>query len=208
MKALIQMMGHPPEALEVLLVQFVNLKRGEEQVSMSTRAGEFVALSDVLQEVGRDATRFFLLTRRCDSHLDFDLELAKKASLENPVYYVQYAHARICGIMAYARRRLPWWRRLTAPALDALTEPAERVLIRELFQFPLVVEACARALEPHGLTVYLQRLAEAFHIFYSKQRVIGEGVAVSRARLALVGATRWVLANGLALLGVSAPHRM
>jgi arginyl-tRNA synthetase len=124
------------------------------------------------------------------------------------VYYVQYAHARIWSIIAYARTQIPWTKRWGRVDLGRLGEPEERLLLRQVFQFPLVVSACAQALEPHGMTTYLQRLAELFHVFYTKHRVISEDVPLSRARLALIGATRWVLANGLGLLGISAPRRM
>jgi len=172
---------------------------------MSKREGEFVTFREVLDEVGVDATRFFYLMRTMGSHLDFDLELAKTQSQENPVYYVQYAHARICSILA--KVRLPWWKRLR-PSLRLVVAPEELLLMRALFQYPIVLQVCAAALEPQGLTVYLRKLAETFHVFYTKHRVISEDTALSAARLALVQATRHVLANGLGILGISAPCRM
>ena len=208
LKAAVTALGLPAERLVIRIVQLVTLSRKGTPVPMSKRQGEFVTFREVLDEVGVDATRFFYLMRTMDSHLDVDLELAKSQSNENPVYYVQYAHARIWSIVAYARTRIPWTKRWGRSDLNRLVEPAERRLIRQLFQFPIVVGACAAALEPHGLTTYLQRLAELFHVFYDTHRVISEDVALSRARLALIGATRWVLANGLGLLGVSAPTRM
>lgn len=208
MKALIQMMGYPPDALEVLLVQFVSLKRGEEQVSMSTRAGEFVTLSDVLQEVGRDATRFFLLTRRSDSHLDFDLELAKKASLENPVYYVQYAHARICSVFKQAEERAVPLPDPKTTDLSLLTLPEEWDLIKAVLAFPDLVEGAATALEPHRLTFYLVDLAGTFHSYYNHHRILSDDPALTAARLHLVTCIRQVLRCALRLLGVSAPETM
>ncbi|MBI4354601.1 MAG: arginine--tRNA ligase [Candidatus Omnitrophica bacterium] len=207
-KAAVAALGFPAERLIVRIVQLVTLSRQGKPVPMSKREGEFVTFREVLDEVGVDATRFFYLMRTMESHLDFDLDLAASQSQDNPVYYVQYAHARIWSILSYARRQVPWWRRLGPPQRSRLTEPEERLLLRQLVQFPMITEACARALEPQGLTVYLQRLAELFHVFYTKHRVVTEDIARSRARLALVDATRIVLANGLHLLGVSAPRRM
>jgi len=208
LKAAVTALGLPADQLVIRIVQLVTLSRKGSPVPMSKRQGEFVTFREVLDEVGVDATRFFYLMRTMDSHLDFDVELAKSQSQENPVYYVQYAHARICSILAYAHTQLPWWQRLRAVDLSRLGAEEERLLLRELFQFPLVVASCARALEPHGLTSYLQRLAERFHVFYTKHRVVTEDVPRSLARLATVRATRQVLANGLGLVGVSAPRRM
>jgi len=143
--------------------------------------------------------------RTMESHLDFDLDLAKSQSQDNPVYYVQYAHARICSILA--KVRLPWWVRIR-PNLRLLSEPEEQLLMRRLFQYPTILRLCAEAFEPHGLTGYLRKLAEDFHVFYTKHRVITDDTQRSAARLALIQATRTVCANGLGLLGVSAPRRM
>ena len=206
--ACVSALGFPAERLTVKIVQLVTLSRHGKPVPMSKRQGEFVTFREILDEVGVDATRFFYLIRTMESHLDFDLDLAKSQSNDNPVYYVQYAHARICSILGYARRQLPWWKRVGPVALERLQEPEERLLMRQLLQFPMVLASCAQALEPHGLTTYLQRLAEQFHIFYDRHRVITGDVALSRARLALIEATRWVLANGLGVLGISAPKRM
>jgi len=208
LKAAMKALGFPAERLVVRIVQLVTLSRHGEPIPMSKRQGEFVTFREILDEVGVDATRFFYLMRTTDSHLDFDLDLAKSQSQENPVYYVQYAHARIWSILTYARQRLPWTARLGPVDLSRLTEAEERLVLRQLFQFPLVVHLCAQALEPHGLTTYLQKLAELFHVFYTQHRVVTEDLALSRARLLLVNATRWVLHNGLGLLGVSAPRRM
>ena len=204
-KAAVAALGLPADRLVVRIVQLVTLSRHGKPVPMSKRQGEFVTFREVLDEIGSDATRFFFLMRTMESHLDVDLDLAKSQSQENPVYYVQYAHARICSILA--KERLPWRARLR-PDLGRLREPEERLLMRWLFQYPVVLHLCAEALEPHGLTGYLRRLAECFHVFYTKHRVIGEDVRLSAARFALIKATRHVLENGLGILGVSAPSRM
>ncbi len=205
LKAAVSALGLPAERLTVRIVQLVTLSRQGKPVPMSKRQGEFVTLREVLDEVGVDATRFFFLMRTMESHLDVDLELAKSRSQDNPVYYVQYAHARICSILA--KEGLPWQvpRR---PNLSLLDAEEERLLMRLLFQYPVVLQLCADALEPHGLTVYLRKLAETVHVFYTKHRVLSDDPVRSAARLALVRATRQVLANGLGILGISAPHRM
>jgi arginyl-tRNA synthetase len=205
LKAAVAALGYPPDRLVIRIVQLVTLSRQGRPVPMSKRQGEFVTFREVLDEVGVDATRFFYVMRTMESHLEFDLELAKTQSQDNPVYYIQYAHARICSILG--KERLPWRHKLR-PNLRLLQEPEEQLLMRVLFQYPIMLRLCAAALEPHGLTVYLRRLAETFHVFYTKHRVISEHAALSAARLALVQATRHVLANGLGILGVSAPRRM
>ncbi len=203
-KAAMSALGLSPARLDVRIVQLVTLSRRGTPVPMSKRQGEFVTFREILDEVGVDASRFFFLMRTMDSHLDFDLELAKAQSQDNPVYYVQYAHARICSILA----KVPWHWRCHPARLERLTEPEAGLVSRLLFQYPMVLHICAVSREPHGLTTYLRRLAEAFHVFYTKHRVIGEDRGQSIARLALVRATRQVLANGLGVLGVSAPQRM
>ena len=208
LKALVQMMNHPPEALEILLVQLVNLKRGEEQISMSTRAGKFASLSEVLEEVGADATRFFLLTRRCDSHLDFDMELAKKASNENPVYYVQYAHARICSVFKQAAERGISLPDPKTADLSPLKLPEEWVLIKAILGFPDLVEGAAKTLEPHRLTFYLVDLVGTFHSYYNHHRIISDDPALTAARLYLVTCLGQVLRCALRILGISAPETM
>jgi len=205
LKASAAALGFPADRLSIRIVQLVTLSRQGKPVPMSKREGEFVTFRDVLEEVGVDATRFFYLMRTMDSHLDFDLGLAKTQSQENPVYYIQYAHARICSILS--KDQLPWWRKLR-PDLRLLKEPEAQLLMRVLFQYPMMLKVCAAAWEPHGLTVYLRKLAETFHVFYTQHRVIGEPPAVSAARLVLIRATRQVLANGLGILGISAPARM
>ncbi|MBI3324199.1 MAG: arginine--tRNA ligase [Candidatus Omnitrophica bacterium] len=207
-KAALTALGLPAERMTIRIVQLVTLSRGGGPVPMSKRQGEFVTFREIMDEVGVDATRFFYLMRTMDSHLDFDLELAKSQSQENPVYYVQYAHARIWSILARFRQQVPFSGRREPVDLSLLVEPEERLLMRQLFLFPIAVQICAQALEPHGLSVYLQRLAEIFHVFYTKHRVVTDNLPRSCARVRLVRATRWVLANGLSLLGVSAPKRM
>jgi arginyl-tRNA synthetase len=205
-KAAMAALGLSAERLDIRIVQLVTLSRGGKPVPMSKRQGEFVTFNEILDEVGVDATRFFYLMRTMDSPLDFDLELATSQSQDNPVYYIQYAHARICSILAKAR--LPWWLRFRTD-FGRLREPEERLLMHRLFQYPIVLRMCALSCEPHGVTVYLRKLAESFHVFYTKHRVIGEDRARSAARLSLVRATRQVLAiNGLGVLGISAPSRM
>jgi arginyl-tRNA synthetase len=204
-KSAMTALGLPAETLDVRIVQLVTLTRAGKPVPMSKRQGEFVTFHEILDEVGVDATRFFYLMRTMESPLDFDLELAKSQSQDNPVYYVQYAHARICSILAKAAP--PWWARFRTD-MTRLKEPEERLLMHWLFQYPRILRACAQACEPHGVTVYLRKLAESFHVFYGKHRVISEDAGLSAARSALVRATRQVLANGLGLLGVSAPNRM
>jgi len=204
-KAAVAALGLSPEQLTVRIVQLVTLSRQGKPVAMSKRQGEFVTFREVMDEVGVDATRFFFLMRTMESHLDFNLDLAKSQSQENPVYYIQYAHARICSILAKAT--LSWWLRFQPP-LELLQEPEERLLIRVLFQYPIVLRLSAAALEPQGVTIYLRKLAETFHVFYTKHRVISDDRKRSAARFALIRAVRDVLRNGLGLLGVSAPARM
>lgn len=205
LKAAVTALALPAERLTVRIAQLVTLSRRGKPVPMSKREGEFVTFREVMDEVGVDATRFFYLMRTMDSHLDFDLDLAKSQSQDNPVYYVQYAHARICSILA--KERLSWWAKRW-PRFELLREPEERLLMRTLFQYPLVLRLCASALEPHGITTYLRKLAESFHVFYTKHRVISVDPPLAAARLALARATRHVLSNGLGVLGVRAPERM
>jgi arginyl-tRNA synthetase len=208
MSAAVQALGHEKEALKIILVQLVNLLRDGKPAAMSTRSGEFVTLREVVDEVGRDAARYNFLMRRSDSHLDFDLELAKKQSNENPVYYVQYAHARICSILRMAAER-----GIAAPAAgeaDAslLRLPEETDLIKAITRFPEVVEGAARTLEPHRLTFYLNDLAALFHSYYNRNKVISEDDALTGARLFLVRSVLTVLKNALKMLGVSTPEKM
>lgn len=210
MKAGVQAMGRSPEDLRVILVQLVNLLRGGQPVAMSTRGGEFVTLREVIDEVGKDATRFIFLTRRTDSPLDFDLEVAKAQSNDNPVYYVQYAHARLCSIFEVAAERGVEfdWRAVGKDTLDLLSLPREYDLLKLLGEYPDVLATCARTLEPHYIPYYLHELVSLFHGYYHDNRILGDDPALTRARLCLAAAVREVIANALDLLGVTAPKKM
>ncbi|MEA5113724.1 MAG: arginine--tRNA ligase [Geobacteraceae bacterium] len=205
LKSVAQGLGRNPDDLKIVLVQLVALLRDGAPVAMSTRSGEFVTLKEVVDEVGRDAARFFFLMRRSDSQLDFDLELAKRQNSENPVYYVQYAHARICSIFESAREKglSP-----SDSTLARLGTPEEMSLIKMLSVFPEIVAGSALCFEPHRVPYYLQELAGQFHSFYNKNRVLGEDDELTSSRLYLLECTAQVLKNGLLLLGVSAPERM
>lgn len=233
MEAAVQAYGHPKERLRVVLVQMVNLLRGGKKVEMSKRAGEFITMREVMDEVGADAAKFFFLMRRSDSHLDFDLDLAKRQSAENPVYYVQYAHARLSSVFRIAQERGMSVLQPHEAALDLLKDPDELSLIRKLSDYPSVVRGSAAALEPHRITFYLQELAGLLHTFYYKHRIMpvmaeSEGTdenfvspaervvtqresvtpELSLARLAMMRQVQQVIKNGLGLLGISAPDRM
>ncbi|MBI4961936.1 MAG: arginine--tRNA ligase [Desulfomonile tiedjei] len=206
-RAAIEALGHSPDVLKVLLVQFVTLVREGQKISMSTRSGEFVTLREVLEEVGPDAARFFFLTKRCDSHLDFDLDLAKKQSRDNPVYYVQYVHARVASIFRIASER-GIDTDLTDPDLTTLSLPEEQKIMKHLADFPDMLSEAAETLEPHRVTFYLMDLAELFHAYYHDNRVLTDDPRLKKARLFLSEAVRQVVANGLGILGVTAPDRM
>ena len=208
MRAAMQALGHPPEAFEVFIVQLVTLLREGQPVRMSKRRGEFVLMEELLEEVGRDAARFTFLTRRHDSPLEFDLAVATRQSSDNPVYYVQYAHARIRSIMRQVADQgltVPGW---DAVDLTQLADPEEQALIKRLLHYPEVVRGAARALEPHRIAFWLQELAAAFHPYYKTHRVIQDDRRLMLARLALCAAVGRVAANGLDLLGVAAPETM
>ena len=193
------------EALDVALVQFVSLFRGTEKVSMSTRAGSYVTLRELRQEVGNDACRFFYLLRKQDQSLDFDLDLAKSQSNDNPVYYIQYAHARVCSVLAQ------WGgdeRSLAQAGLDALGSEREQGLAARLAAFPELVESAARDAAPHAVAFWLRDLAADFHAWYNAERLLVDDEAQKQARLALAVAVRQVVRNGLRILGVSAPESM
>jgi arginyl-tRNA synthetase len=211
-KAAIKALGYDPEILRVILLQLVKVLRGGVPVPMSKRTGEFVELREVVNEVGKDAARFLFLTRRSEAQLDFDIEVAKQQSMDNPVFYVQYAHARACSMARKAAEG-----GLSVPYDDAdvsrLTLPEELGMLKQLAVYPEMALGAALAHEPHRVTTYLQELAAAFHGYFTKykdteERVISGDRELSRARLAMVAAVRQVVANGLGLLGVSAPERM
>ncbi len=194
-----------PDRLDIVISQWVTLRRGEETIKISKRSGDIITLREVLEEVGKDACLFSFLSRSADAPIDFDLELAKRQSAENPVYYVQYAHARIAGILSHARTG----RDVEESDTSLLTHPAELTLIRKMLVLPDLVEAIARTLEPHHLPHYAQELATTFHDFYEKCRVNDDdNPDLSKARLKLVAAAKSVLATTLGLMGMSAPDRM
>ncbi len=207
-KAAVEALGHDPEAVEIRIVQFANLYRGGERAQMSTRSGEFVTLRALRDEVGADAARFFYVMRRCEQHLDFDLELAKSRSNDNPVYYVQYAHARISSVLRQCADRGMTSGVGPEAALGTLVEAEPVALMRTLARYPEVLASAARALEPHQLAAYLRELATQLHAFYNAHTFLVDDAAVRGARLSAAAATRAVLADGLALLGVSAPESM
>ena len=208
MKAAMQALGHPPDAFEVLIVQLVTLLRDGQPVRMSKRRGEFVLMEELLEEVGRDAVRFTFLTRRHDSPLPFDLALATRQSAENPVYYVQYAHARIKSIDKQVAEQGIVVPPLGEVDLSPLRAGEELAIIKRLVQYPEVVKGAAHALEPHRLAYWLQELAGGFHPYYKTHRVIQDDRRLMHARLALCAGVGRVIRNGLELLGVSAPESM
>jgi arginyl-tRNA synthetase len=235
MEAVVQAFGYPRDRLRVVLVQMVNLLRGGEKVEMSKRAGEFITMREVMDEVGADAAKFFFLMRRSDSHLDFDLDLAKQRSADNPVFYVQYAHARMASLFRVTQERGITVPKAADADLRVLDHPDEFAIIRKLSAYPSVVQASAANLEPHRLTFYLQELAGLLHTFYFKHRILPPAVEpdpadterflkesdgranrqretitpeVTAARLVLMRQVQTVLRNGLGLLGISAPERM
>ncbi|MCZ6827538.1 MAG: arginine--tRNA ligase [Gammaproteobacteria bacterium] len=201
--------GQPAESLEVRLMQFVALFRGGEKVQMSTRSGDFVTLRELRREVGNDAARFFYVLRSNDQHLDFDLELAKSHSSDNPVYYIQYAHARICSVMQQmSDKGFDWQAERAWNHLEKLNEQHEKALIVSLSRYPEVISLSAKNRAPHTLAHYLRDLANDFHTYYNAHTFLVEDQDLRDARIALIVAVRQVIANGLALLGVSAPESM
>ena len=205
MKAVVGALGIAPERLQVIISQMVTLRRGEELVRISKRSGDIITLHEVIDEVGTDACRFFFLSRSADSQMDFDLELAKKESPDNPVYYVQYAHARIASVLRLAQQRGINW---GDGDVSLLTTEPELTLIRKMLLLPEIVEIVARTLEPHHLTYYAQDLATVFHSFYKQCRIISQDEVLTTARLRLVEAAKLVLAKTLYLMGMTAPEKM
>ena len=203
LKAACQALGYDKDKLSILISQLVSLHRDKKPVAMSTRQGEFVTLRQVIAEVGRDAGRFFFIMRRTDSHLDFDLELAKQKTMDNPVYYIQYAHARISSVINFSGENKP-----DAKNLSLLNKPEEINIIKTLMQFPGILETSARNLEPYTLLAYLQGLASLFHSYYNSHRIVTDDKSLTSARLLLAKAIKTVLFNGLSLLGVSTPEKM
>jgi len=208
LKAVIQALGYPPDHLKVLLVQMVTLLRRGKPVQMSKRAGEFVTLREVMEEVGSDTTKFIFLTRRPDSHLEFDLEAAKEQSAENPVYYVQYANARINSIFGHAKEKGIKGEDFAEVDLSLLSAPEELRMIKKLLMYPMTFVGAVTSHEPHRITFFLQELTGLFHPYYNKYKVVTDDVELSRARLALCEAIRIVVKDGLEILGLGAPERM
>ncbi len=208
-KAALQAMGDDPAKLDVLLVQFAILYKGGERMQMSTRSGEFVTLRELRQEVGNDAARFFYVTRKCEQHMDFDLDLAKSQSADNPVYYIQYAHARVCSVLRQlSEKNLARDTARGTANLHLLHEEHEQSLLITLSRYPEVVETAALSHEPHLVAHYLREVAYEFHTYYNSHQFLVDSAELRDARLNLIEATRQVIRNGLALLGVSAPESM
>jgi arginyl-tRNA synthetase len=195
----------PPGYPDYVMHSMVRVMRGGEEVKISKRAGSYVTLRDLLDWVGRDAVRFFLLSRRADADFVFDIDLARAQTEENPVYYVQYAHARVCSVFGQ-------WKgnpvELSAADLSRLTNEKEFALARRIGEFPDLVAEAARELSPHSITFYLRSLAAEFHSYYNAERILVDDEALRMARLALCAAVRQTLASGLSLIGVSAPEKM
>jgi len=208
-KAAVEALGYDKEILKILIVQLATLYRGGRPVKLSTRRGETLTLKEVVEEIGRDVTLYFLLSRKLDSHLDFDLELAKKQSMDNPVYYIQYAYARIYSILDFAaEKNIVIDNNPSEEVLKYLKEEEEKALIRTIAQFPRIVKIIAITLDPSLLTVYLHDLASKFHSFYDKHRVVTDSIPETRARLYLCIGLKHILSKGLALLGISSPQKM
>ncbi|MCK4597477.1 arginine--tRNA ligase, partial [bacterium] len=208
MRSAVEALGIDASRLDLRIIQQVNLLRGGKPVKMSKRAGSIITMRELVKEVGTDVARFFFLMRRLESHLDFDMDVAVEQSEENPVYYVQYAHARISSILKHAKDQ-----GVTLPAIEdvklsLLNKKEELDLIKEIILLPEVILGAARSLEPHRLTVYLRDVATAFHLFYHKYRVVTDNAGLTVARLALIKATQVVLKNALKLIGISAPTHM
>lgn len=203
LKAAIEALGYESKRLEVLIVQLTTLYKNGQPLKMSTRAGEFVSLRELIDEVGSDAARFFFLMRKCNSHLDFDTELAKERSQDNPVFYLQYAHARIASLLHYSERTVK-----TDVDLNYFKEPDEFEMIKLLHEFPHVVAQSAIVREPHRIVEYLKDVAALFHRFYAHHRVVTKNDKLTRARLLLCDCTRIVMRNGLRMLGISHPDKM
>jgi arginyl-tRNA synthetase len=202
-------MGYAGDSLEVELVQFVSLYRAGEKLAMSTRSGEFVTLRQLRQEVGNDAARFFYVMRSHDQHLDFDMELAKSRSNDNPVYYIQYAHARVASVFRQlGEKGLSWDQESGITNLGRLQEAHEKTLMSTVSRYPEIIELAAAKRAPHHMVHYLRDLANDFHTYYNAHTFITDDAELRNARLALIAATQVVIAGGLGILGVSAPDSM
>jgi len=208
-RSVLQSLEKDPAKFNVLLVQFAILYRGTEKVSMSTRGGQFVTLRELREEVGNDAARYFYIMRKPDQHLDFDLELAKSKSNENPVYYIQYAHARICSVWRQLHKdNMEWDQKNGIKNLSLLKNDTEKALLSCLNRYPETIKSAGINYAPHTLAYYLQELANLFHSYYNANKFLVEQTDLRDARLALIKATQQVLQNGLKILGISAPREM
>ena len=208
-KAALAALGEDPKRLDVLLVQFANLFRGGEKVQMSTRSGQFVTLRELRDEVGTDAARFFYVSRKCEQHMDFDLDLAKSQSNDNPVFYIQYAHARICSVLRQLDEKgWQWDQQQGRDNLHRLNEDHEKTLLVKLSQYPDLLLNAAEKHDPHVIAFYLRELAADFHTYYNAHQFLIDDIELRNARLALIVATRQLFRNGLNLLGMSAPEKM
>jgi len=208
-KAAMQAVGDDPDKLDVLLVQFAVLYRGGEKMQMSTRSGQFVTLRQLRKEIGSDAARFFYVLRKCEQHMDFDLDLAKSRSNDNPLYYIQYAHARVCSVFRQLEeKKLSYDQTSGLQQLSKLTEKHEQALLSSLSRYPEVLEAAALNHEPHQLAHYLRELANDYHTYYNAHQFLVDDSDLRQARLTLILSVKQVIANGLELLGVSAPESM
>jgi arginyl-tRNA synthetase len=208
MKAAMKALGYPEDFLEVIIGQMVNLLQGGQPVRMSKRTGELVTLSELLEEAGKDPIRYFFVSKSTDATLDFDIELAKKESSENPVFYVQYAHARLSSLFRKAKEMGIEIESLDVELVNFLREKEEINLSKKLFLFPYVIEQAVKARAPYRLTSYAYELASLFHIFYTECRILGEEKELESARLLLARATQFILQECLSILGVEAPERM
>ena len=207
--ASVKALDYPPEAIKVLLVQFAALFRGKEKLQMSTRSGEFITLKELVKEVGKDAARFFYIQRKNEQHLDFDLELAKSESNDNPVYYIQYAHARICSVFRQMNEKgYSFIKSEELSDLSVLSDPHEIKLLTSLAKYPDVIENSAISFEPHQLAYYLKELANDFHTYYNASKFLVDDNLIRNARLSLILSTKQVIKDGLSLLGVSSPEEM
>ncbi len=208
-KASMKALEYSPDVIKILLVQFAALFRGKEKLSMSTRSGEFITLKELVEEVGKDAARFFYIMRKNEQHLDFDLELAKSESNDNPVYYIQYAHARICSVFREMKEKgYSFIKSEKLSDLHVLSEPHEIKLLTSLARYPDVIENAAINFEPHQLAYYLKELANDFHTYYNANKFLVDDDIIRNARLSLIDATKQVIKNGLFQLGVSSPQEM
>ena len=207
--ASVKALDYPPEAIKILLVQFAALFRGKEKLQMSTRSGEFITLKELVKEVGKDAARFFYIQRKNEQHLDFDLELAKSESNDNPVYYIQYAHARICSVFRQMNEKgYSFIKSEELSDLSVLSDPHEIKLLTSLARYPDVIENSAISFEPHQLAYYLKELANDFHTYYNASKFLVDDNLIRNARLSLILSTKQVIKDGLSLLGVSSPEEM